>query len=127
MHNEAQVVVTDGETFKQLSAAQRVITVFKLNGHTDAQIENLTRRHGHIGVLINNLATCRDPKLRELCAKNREAFEAELMANRSPDPNAPLTVLEELDITIAVAGDAVVPPRLKQVFSALNQFQADPA
>lgn len=127
MHNEAQVVVTDAQTFIQLSAAQRVITVLKIAGHTDVQIENLTSRHAHIGVLVNNLATCRDPKLQAECAKHRETLEVELVKNLPPRSDKPWTPLEELDIIVAVAGDAVVPARLQLAFNALNQLQADPA
>lgn len=127
MSSNAQVAITDADAYAQLSSEQRVLNIFKLAGHTDEQINNLTHRYSHMGVLINNLATCRDPKLKTECAKHRVALEAELAANLPRSPQRPWTTLEELELIIAAANGATVPARLQQAFDAANQLQADPA
>lgn len=121
-----QKVVTDPSVFVELSAHQRVMTVLQLAGHTSDQIENLTRRHGHIGVLVNNIATCRDVKHKVACDELRAKCEAELMANLSAPAKRRWTPLEELELIIAVAGDSKVPERLRRVFNTFPVLQADP-
>lgn len=119
-------VVTDPSVFIELSSQQRVLTVLQIAGHSPEQIANLTRRHSYTGALVNNVATCRDPKLRAECTKHKAACEGELIANRPSGDNPRWTVLEELELIIAVAGNSVAPDRLKKAFAAINDLQADP-
>lgn len=125
MQTESKVV-TDPSVFIELSSQQRVLTVLRIAGHSPEQISNLMRPHSHTGALVNNIATCRDPKLQEQCLKHKAACEAELMVNRPTGDNQRWTVLEELELIVAVAGNSIVPDRLKKAFVAINDLQADP-
>ncbi len=121
-----QKVVTDPSVYTELSAQQRVMTVLQLAGHTPEQIDNLTRRHSHIGVLVNNIATCRDVRHKVACDEMRTKAEAELMANQPPSSTRRWTPLEELELIITAAGDSKVPVQLRRAFDTSRSLQADP-
>lgn len=125
MSSESKVV-TDPSVYTELSAQQRVVTILKHAGHTPEQIDNLTRRHSHIGVLVNNIATCREVKHKVACDEMRAKAEAELMANQPPPSMRRWTPLEELDLIITAAGDSKVPERLRRAFNAPRSLQAEP-
>ena len=107
---EMDVVVTNPETYTQLSAVERAMTVLRMSGRCRWQAEELMSNHALVGSMVNNILVCRDPELQNRCVPDRNRLEAELAMYPPKHGQAPWSDGTTLDLLI-VAAKSDTPPR----------------
>lgn len=120
-------VITDPAVFVELSATQRVVNVIRASGRDHQQVDTLMGRTALIGMMVDNIVTCRWPALQDKCACHRNRLLAELAANPPLSADAPWSDAETLDLIIAVAKSPAVPPQLRDAFERMALGDPEPA
>lgn len=120
-------IVTDPEVFIQLSAEQQAVTVLRHWGSTPEETEILMSRFTPLGVMVNNLKTCRSKLHQEQCACEsvRAQVEAQLTKYRPKQARHGWTPMDVMGIIIALPKSRTIPNKLRQVFKPHSAFQTD--